>query len=83
MMEKKHIFGVSCSWNTINYSIGIKDNLKKLEGFDDSDKREYEFNLCYPFGIEGVIDYELYFYDTITLSATIKGGWNRIGNYIT
>ena len=38
-----------------------------------TDKKEYEFNLCYPFGIEGIIDYELYFYDTIALSATIKG----------
>ena len=52
MMEKKHIVGVSCSWNTINYGIGIKDNLKKLAGFDDSDKKEYEFNLCYSFGFE-------------------------------
>jgi hypothetical protein len=82
--EMKHIIGIGARYNVVNLQTGIEGNLKKIAGIGEEteDDKKKKFNgEGYSFGVEGMVNYDLYFNDMIALGVIVKGGWNKVGSY--
>ena len=80
--EMKHIVGASVRFNPFNVQTGMAENLKKLAGLaGEEHKNEKYTSEGWNFGVEGVVNYDLYFNDLAALSVILKGGYNKIGTY--
>jgi hypothetical protein len=82
--EMKHIIGVGVKYNAFNIQTGVEANLRKIAGIGDSndeEKKQKYVGEGYNFGVEGMVNYDLYFNDLIALGVILKGGYNKIGSY--
>ena len=80
--EMKHVIGASVRFNPFNVQTGMDENLKKLAGLTgDEHKTKKYTGEGWNFGVEGVVNYDLYFNDLAALSVILKGGYNKIGTY--
>ena len=79
--EIKNIIGIGVGFDFLNFQTGMENNLKTFAGIDKNDDKKKYTGQGWNFGVEGILNYDLYFNDLIAFSAIVKGGYNKIGTY--